>query len=453
MTMDTTNCTKTSGAIAGRPWTFSKVQKIKNLYKFGSLLVGFTKDIYQPMGRWSNVSVCTAEKGTTTYRYGVLNQDMTWSLLNKVDNHLFVFAYILNIFEGLNINVVNNDFVDVELLSTCLERGEYVDEDGVTTTTPKKVDLFAQRGMYYEDIICMIYGTTKKGDETETKAMEYLKSISSRSGEWEGMCPGDMSDVNKGIDILQVLGDGKTQGFQVKPFATLCFDHNNFTVGGVGNAKIYKQAPNGPDYYVFGGQGEFDGSFIIFKNSGVGTTLSKNEWGGQSKSYTFPKSSIIKHNVDGLSDMVCGNLNKFNESKILKGLLSETERSRMIMEEYQSNPYIGFVIDLVYGVNFRIDDLQIKTDGVVMKVNVTDPEGYYSNFDDGSVIYRNALPVNEMDETVRYFVGFEDEGNGEYEYYLTELIDSFTDSGVVGRLMFSNGFNFGNLTVIADFTR
>ena len=97
------NCTKSSGAIAGKPWTFSSVQKLRNLYNFGSLLLEYTKDIYAPLDRWSNVSLCTEKKGTTTYRYGVLNDDRTWSLLNKVDNHLFVFAYIINKFKELDI--------------------------------------------------------------------------------------------------------------------------------------------------------------------------------------------------------------------------------------------------------------------------------------------------------------------------------------------------------------
>ena len=42
---------------------------------------------------------------------------------------------------------------------------------------------------------------------------------------------------------------------------------DNFIVSGVGNAKIYRQPPNGPDYYVFGGQGEFSNSFIFVFSS------------------------------------------------------------------------------------------------------------------------------------------------------------------------------------------
>jgi hypothetical protein len=316
------NCTKSSGAIAGKPWTFSNVQNLRNLYNFGSLLLEYTKDIYEPLDRWSNVSLCTEKKGTTTYRYGVLNDDRTWSLLNKVDNHLFVFAYILNKFKELDIDVVKDNLIDMDILSVGMETGQYSDNEGNTVGVPTKEDFFSEDGMYYNDIICMIYGTTKKGDETENKAMEYLQSIATRSGEWEGMCPGDTTDVKKGIDIIQVLDDGKTQGFQVKPFDGICFDHNNFIVSGVGNAKIYRQPPNGPDYYIFGGQGKFSNSFIIFKNYDVRNTTSKNRWGKSVKAYTFPKSSIIKHTINGIEKMVCGqnnsNSNELNEWYIFK---------------------------------------------------------------------------------------------------------------------------------------
>lgn len=286
------NCSGTPGSIAGKPWTFTTTKSLGNLYKFGSLLVKMSSEIYEPLNRWSNTTVCTERKGTTTYRYGVLNSDGTWSLLNKVDNHFFVFAYILNKFEELGISVVVDNSVDVGLLDNILSSGKYEFEDGTTIDTPKKEDFLSEDGEYYDDVICMIYGTTKAGDEAEIEAMEYLKSISRLGGEWEGMCPGDITDVNKGIDIIQII-DGKAQGFQVKPFTSIGGSGNDVIVGGVGNAKPYSKAPNGPDFYVFVGKGQKTGDILVFKNEGVRVVKEKNKWGRFVKVYSFPSSSSV----------------------------------------------------------------------------------------------------------------------------------------------------------------
>jgi len=307
---------------AGGKWNYTKAKGLRNLRDFGKLLVGFTADIYKPLGRWTDTTPCLEAKGKTAYRFGVVNEDRSWSILNRVDNHYYVFAYILNVLYSSGLDVVNKNMVDIDLLREALTkgvvtigeeveseapnlapeemeaRGEYIrPEDRVITQqieveeqtieTPTYKDFFSEDGQYYSDILCVIQHTTEDGDSREEVALTYLQGISTKGGEWIGTCHGDKDDVKNGIDLTQII-DGIPQGFQVKPFRGVGETvDGNYVVRQVGNSRVYPQPPRGPEFYVFvGNGGELDGEKLVFKNEGV-------KKGGDGKTYIFPKSSFV----------------------------------------------------------------------------------------------------------------------------------------------------------------
>ena len=323
---------------AGSKWNYTKAKNLGNKSAFGTLLMGFTENIYKPLDRWTNTTPCLEAKGNKAYRFGVVNKDRSWSILNRVDNHFYVFAYILNVLDSLGLNVVYNNKVDIDLLRKTLTTGQVTTEEEVvsdipnlspeemeasgqymrpgdrvvsqqiereskTIKTPTYKDFFSEDGKYYSDILCMIQHTTVDGDIREGEALTYLQDISTRDGEWIGACHGDKDDVKKGIDITQIL-DGVPQGFQVKPFRNVQNTvDGNYLVTQVGNSKEYFQPPNGPDFYVFvGNGGEYDGEKLVFKND------VDVKSGSDRKSYIFPKSSFIRTTIN-------------EDNKILKPLI------------------------------------------------------------------------------------------------------------------------------------
>jgi len=313
---------------AGSKWNYTKAKNLGNLRAFGKLLLGFTENIYKPLDRWTNTTPCLEAKGNKAYRFGVVNKDRSWSILNRVDNHFYVFAYILNVLDSLGLNVVYNNKVDIDLLRETLTTGQVTTEEEVvsdipnlspeemeasgqymrpgdrvvsqqiereskTIKTPTYKDFFSEDGKHYSDILCMIQHTTVDGDIREGEALTYLQDISTRGGEWIGACHGDKDDVKKGIDITQIL-DGVPQGFQVKPFRNVQNTvDGNYLVTQVGNSKEYFQPPNGPDFYVFvGNGGQYDGEKLVFKND------VDVKSGSDRKSYIFPKSSFIRTTIN-----------------------------------------------------------------------------------------------------------------------------------------------------------
>ena len=311
---------------AGSKWNYTKAKNLGNLRAFGTLLMGFTENIYKPLDRWTNITPCLEAKGKKAYRFGVVNVDRSWSILNRVDNHFYVFAYILNVLDSLGLNVVYNNKVDIDLLREALTTGQVTTEEEVvsdipnlspeemeasgqymrpedrvisqqiereskTIKTPTYKDFFSEDGKYYSDILCMIQHTTKDGDAREDEALTYLQDISTKGGEWIGTCHGDKGDVKNGIDLTQII-DGIPQGFQVKPFRGVGETVNgDYVVTEVGNSKVYPQPPRGPEFYVFvGNGGELDGEKLVFKNEGV-------ESGSDRQSYIFPKSSFIRTTI------------------------------------------------------------------------------------------------------------------------------------------------------------